>query len=50
MAETAKAICAGCQVRADCLEAGLEEKYGVWGGTSARERARLRKLGRLEAA
>jgi WhiB family transcriptional regulator, redox-sensing transcriptional regulator len=36
----AKAICARCPVRAECLEFALDtrEAYGVWGGTSEDER------------
>jgi len=39
----AKAVCAGCPVRGDCLEYALAhgERYGVWGGTSEHERRRL---------
>lgn len=40
---TAKAVCATCPVRAECLAAGLYEKYGIWGGTSERERRKLRR-------
>ncbi|MEJ7765030.1 MAG: WhiB family transcriptional regulator [Acidimicrobiales bacterium] len=42
----AKAACAGCQVRAECLGAALRqsELYGVWGGMSVTERARLRRV------
>ncbi len=43
--EEAKAICAECVVRADCLEYALEmrEPYGIWGGLTELERkARLR--------
>lgn len=42
-AKPAKAICARCLVRAECLEFALEDPYlmGVWGGKSARERRRL---------
>lgn len=38
----AKNLCFECPVRAECLEAALEadERYGVWGGMSARERRR----------
>ena len=41
----AKAVCAGCEVRADCLEYALVngEKFGIWGGMSERERRRLRR-------
>jgi hypothetical protein len=40
----AKAICAACPVRVDCLEDALErhEPWGIWGGTSERERQRIR--------
>jgi len=39
-AARAKAICAMCMVREDCLEHALEqpEPFGVWGGLSERER------------
>jgi WhiB family redox-sensing transcriptional regulator len=42
---SAKAICAGCPVRAECLDDALAhgEKVGNWGGTSERERRRLRR-------
>lgn len=35
-----KRICAGCGVRAQCLQFALdhEERFGVWGGLSERER------------
>jgi WhiB family redox-sensing transcriptional regulator len=38
--ETAKAICAGCPVREDCLAYALAEdlRWGVWGGLTASER------------
>lgn len=40
----AKAVCAGCPVRKECLEYALthSERQGVWGGKSARERLRMR--------
>lgn len=34
----AKAICARCDVTAQCFEAGREE-YGIWGGLNEKERA-----------
>lgn len=42
---TAKAVCARCVVRGDCLAYALERPVlvGVWGGTTARERRRMRK-------
>ena len=41
----AKRICTGCEVRAECLEYALEhdERFGIWGGLSERERRRLRR-------
>ena len=43
----AKRICAGCEVRAECLAYALahRERFGVWGGTTERERRRLRRAG-----
>jgi hypothetical protein len=40
----AKAICRGCEVREQCGAHAIEtrEAFGVWGGLSADERARLR--------
>lgn len=37
----AKRICGPCPVRAQCLECALSigETYGIWGGTTERERA-----------
>lgn len=41
----AKAVCAACPVREQCLEYALTngEKFGIWGGLSERERRRLRR-------
>lgn len=41
----AKATCAECLVRAECLDYALanDERFGVWGGLSERERRRLSK-------
>jgi WhiB family redox-sensing transcriptional regulator len=41
----AKAVCAGCDVRADCLEFAIStnQEYGIWGGTSEEERRVLRR-------
>ena len=39
----AKAICTKCPVRIECLNDALarNERFGVWGGMSERERRRL---------
>jgi len=41
----AKRVCAGCEVRVECLAYALahRERFGVWGGTTERERRRLRR-------
>jgi WhiB family transcriptional regulator, redox-sensing transcriptional regulator len=43
----AKSICAGCQVRQECLGYALatHQIHGVWGGTSEEERQLLRSQG-----
>lgn len=40
----AKKVCAGCEVRAACLNYALEhnEVFGIWGGLSYHERRELR--------
>lgn len=39
----ARTVCFACDVRTECLEYALtnNERYGIWGGTSERERRRL---------
>jgi WhiB family transcriptional regulator, redox-sensing transcriptional regulator len=41
----AKKICTSCEVRSQCLEYALQndERFGIWGGLSERERRKLRK-------
>ena len=41
----AKRICASCEVRPECLEYALafDERFGIWGGLSERERRRLKR-------
>ena len=41
----AKRICQGCEVRDACLDYALanDERFGIWGGLSERERRRLRR-------
>jgi|SRR5579872_3411863 len=49
-ADRARALCAACPVRPECLADALENSarhgpglYGIWGGTTERERRRLRR-------
>ena len=46
----ARAVCAKCPVRSECLEAGLREKHGIWSGTSERQRRGIRTARRGDAA
>lgn len=41
----AKRICSTCEVKAQCLDYALanDERFGIWGGLSERERRRLRR-------
>ena len=41
----AKKVCVGCEVRSECLEYALanDERFGIWGGLSERERRKLKK-------
>ena len=41
----AKAVCASCPVRAQCLDDALRNstKHGVWGGLNEEERVRERR-------
>ncbi len=42
----AKRICATCPVRGECLDYALanDERFGIWGGLSERERRRAKRL------
>jgi WhiB family redox-sensing transcriptional regulator len=51
----ARAVCSKCEVKTKCLEYALnnKEQFGIWGGTSERERRKLRRernLRRLRTA
>jgi WhiB family redox-sensing transcriptional regulator len=50
-AEEAKAVCAACPVREECLEFALltRQEDGVWGGLTEVERRRLRRRRREQA-
>jgi len=41
----AKKICTTCEVKGECLEYALQndERFGIWGGLSERERRKLRR-------
>lgn len=42
---SARAVCQSCDVRQQCLEYALahDERFGIWGGLSERERRRLKR-------
>ncbi|MGO1560664.1 Sporulation regulatory protein WhiB [Actinomycetales bacterium JB111] len=42
----AKRVCSSCDVRSECLEYALanDERFGIWGGLSERERRRVKRL------
>lgn len=46
--DEAKAVCAGCPVRGECLQYALAapEDHGIWGGLDPEERQLLRDAGR----
>ena len=46
--QPAKAVCENCEVRQQCLQYALDndERYGIWGGMSDRERRRYKRSGR----
>ena len=41
----AKKVCQTCDVRSECLEYALahDERFGIWGGLSERERRKLKR-------
>lgn len=42
--ERAKAVCSACPISSQCLEYAIENhEQGVWGGTTERERLRIRR-------
>lgn len=45
----AKRVCGKCEVAAECLSYGMNETFGIWGGTTPMERRVLRKRARAVA-
>jgi hypothetical protein len=41
--ETARQICMRCPVMDKCLKVGMFEDYGIWGGTTPKQRQKLKK-------
>jgi len=41
----AKSVCKVCEVKQECLDYALahDERYGIWGGLSERERRKLKR-------
>lgn len=50
--KAAKAVCRGCDVRSECLNYALraQERWGIWAGTSEKERRRMRNDLRRKAS
>ena len=50
--ELARQICATCPVKSPCLEYAIRNRidHGVWGGASERERRRILRQRRQDAA
>ncbi len=48
----AKKVCSICEVKVECLEYALEndERFGVWGGLSERQRSKLQNIRKRSAA
>lgn len=48
----ARRVCAECPVRKECLKHALDnnEKFGVWGGASERERRAMQRVMRMGRA
>lgn len=44
-AAQAKAVCAGCEIRQDCLDHALDhhEVHGIWGGLTPQARRAMRR-------
>ena len=51
MYRDAKRVCAKCEVREQCLKWAIDhdERFGIWGGMSERERRRYKREHREQA-
>lgn len=49
-AALARRICARCPLMTECRERNLDEQFGIWGGTTNKQRIVLRKRRALAAA
>lgn len=45
--EKARRMCEECPVTGFCLEIGINEKWGMWGGLDPKERQKLLKSGKV---
>jgi hypothetical protein len=41
--QTAREICFKCPVMAKCLKVGMYEDFGIWGGSTAEQRKKIRR-------
>ena len=41
--ETAREICLRCPVIAKCLQVGMYEDFGIWGGATPEQRKRIKR-------
>lgn len=41
--QTAREICFKCPVMAKCLKVGMFEEFGIWGGSTAEQRKKIRR-------
>ena len=44
--DTAREICLRCPVMAKCLEVGMFEDFGIWGGATPEQRRKIRRYER----
>lgn len=50
--DEARAVCSGCVVRSECAAYALDsgQRFGIWGGTTERDRRRARALRQVDQA